>query len=38
MQVQYSKTEIYEVGKRNTKNQEMIDNWRNTKTALPGAY
>jgi hypothetical protein len=36
--VQYHEAKIFQVGKRNIKNQKMIDNWGNSKTALPEAY
>jgi hypothetical protein len=32
--VQYDKAEIFRVGKRNIKNQKIIDNWGNAKIAL----
>jgi hypothetical protein len=32
--VQYDKAEIFWVGKRNIKNQKIIDNWGNAKIAL----
>ena len=32
---QSQKAEIFQVGKRNIKNQKMIDNWGNAKAALP---
>ena len=35
MMVLSQKAEIFQVGKRNIKNQKMIDNWGNAKIALP---
>jgi hypothetical protein len=35
MLVQSKKSEIFQVGKRNIKNQKMIDNRGNAKIALP---
>ena len=35
MLVKYHKAEIFQVDKRNIKNQEMMDNWDNAKAALP---
>jgi hypothetical protein len=33
--VQSQKAEIFQVGKRNTINQEVMDKWGNAKIALP---
>jgi hypothetical protein len=36
--VQSQKAEIFHVGKRNIKNQKIIDNWGNAKIALPPQF
>jgi len=35
MLVQSQKAEIFQIDKRNIKNQKIIDNWGNAKIALP---